>query len=100
MHLQAVALMLPAGESVSTAHGEQLAGPVTFLKVPVGHGVHGSFEPKCPTSQTQAPAVALPGGEFEFAGQGCATVASSTPPAGVPRQKAPGGQASHALLFQ
>ena len=96
-HAQAVALVLAAGESVPFAHGEQLAGPTTSLNEPVGHAVHGSFE--CPTSQTQAAAVVLPDGEFELAAHGCATAACSTPPGGVPRQKEPGGQSVHALLF-
>jgi len=52
-----------------------------------------------PATHTQAPAVALPDGEFELAAHGCATAASSTPPGGVPRQKEPGGQSVHALLF-
>jgi len=96
-HMQSVEDVLPANELMLARHGVHARGPLTALNVPVGHAVHGSFE--CPASQTQAAAVVLPDGEFELAAHGCATAACSTPPGGVPRQKEPGGQSVHALLF-
>jgi len=91
--------VLPGCEFAFGKHAVHDCGPLASLYEPAGHAVHGSFEPKCPTSQTQAASVALPICEPEFAGHGSATEASSTPPDGVPRQKEPGGQAPHALLF-
>jgi len=102
-HMQSVEDVLPvdelkdASELMFARHRVHARGPLTALNVPVGHAVHGSFE--CPGSQRQAAAVVLPDGEFELAAHGCATAACSTPPGGVPRQKEPGGQSVHALLF-
>jgi len=47
-----------------------------------------------PAVHAQAPAVALPASEFEFAGHGTAAVVSSAPPVCVPGQNEPAGHGS------
>ena len=82
--------MLPAGESESAAQSVQASEPAAVLYLPVPHAAHGPpWGPVAPLLQLQSPAVSLPMGECELAGQ---IVQEDTPVAPTSVENFPAGQ--------